>query len=65
MTLISSNYPIAIEYNEVKTTIQGIHLLQGNDIYIQDHNKDNNLEEFKQPLTRSFTFNNRKSSTEY
>ena len=48
MTLISSNYPIAIEYNKVKT-IQGIHLLQGNDIYIQGSNIDNNLREFKQP----------------
>ena len=64
MTLISSNDPIAIEYNKVKTTIQGIHLLQRNDIYIQGHNIDNNLGEFKQPEVLPLIIENHQRSFE-
>ena len=64
MTLISSNYPIAIDYNKVKTTIQVIHLLQGNNIYIQGHNIDNNLGEFKQPEVLPLIIENHQSSFE-
>ena len=64
MTLISSNYPIAIEYNKVKTTIQGIHLLQGNNIYIQGHNIDNSLGEFKQPEVLPLIIENHQRSFE-
>ncbi|XP_076546662.1 uncharacterized protein LOC143305748 [Osmia lignaria lignaria] len=48
-TLISCNYPITIEYNRNKTTLQGTHFVQGNDVQVQGHNLNENLGELKQP----------------
>ena len=64
LTLISINSPIEIDNDKNKTILQGTQIIYGNNIFIQGHNINDNLAEFKQPEIQPLIIENYQRSFE-